>query len=226
RAGQTLRIVDLVSRRRGARLRDADGQGRGAELSAAQEIADVPARASIRTRSAAPIGRLEVSAFTVPTDAPESDGTLEWDKTTIVIVHITAGDVTGIGYTYADVSAGVVVEQLLAGIVTGHDALDVEARYVEMIQSGRNVGRAGVAATAISAVDIALWDTKARLLDVPLIALLGAARSAVPVYGSGGFTSYAVGQLQAQLLGWADQGIRAVKMKVGRDPIADHERVR
>jgi L-alanine-DL-glutamate epimerase-like enolase superfamily enzyme len=178
------------------------------------------------TRTRAPIERLEVSAFTIPTDAPESDGTLEWNKTTIVIVHITAGDVTGVGYTYADVSAGVIIEQLLAGIVTGHDALDVEARYVEMIQSVRNVGRAGVAATAIAAVDIALWDTKARLLDLPLVSLLGAARSAVPVYGSGGFTSYTIGQLQTQLRGWADQGLRAVKMKVGRDPAADRDRVR
>jgi L-alanine-DL-glutamate epimerase-like enolase superfamily enzyme len=186
----------------------------------------MPGRASTSTRTAAPIERLEVSAFSVPTDAPESDGTLEWDTTTIVIVHITAGDVTGLGYTYADVSAGVVIEQLLAGIVTGRDALDVEARYVEMIQSVRNVGRAGIAATAIAAVDIALWDTKARLLDLPLVSLLGAARSAVPVYGSGGFTSYTVGQLETQLRGWAGQGIRAVKMKVGRDPVADRERVR
>jgi L-alanine-DL-glutamate epimerase-like enolase superfamily enzyme len=186
----------------------------------------MPGRTSTGTRTAAPIERIEVSAFSVPTDAPESDGTLEWDKTTIVIVHITAGDVTGLGYTYADVSAGVVIEQLLAGIVTGRDALDVEARYVEMIESVRNVGRAGVAATAIAAVDIALWDTKARLLDVPLVSLLGAARSAIPVYGSGGFTSYSIGELQTQLRGWADQGIRSVKMKVGRDPIADRERVR
>jgi L-alanine-DL-glutamate epimerase-like enolase superfamily enzyme len=115
---------------------------------------------------------------------------------------------------------------LLSRIVVGRDALDIEARYVEMMQAVRNVGRTGIAATAISAVDIGLWDTKARLLDLPLVSLLGAARSTIPVYGSGGFTSYTINQLQAQLSGWVDHGIGAVKMKIGRDPLADRQRVR
>jgi len=79
---------------------------------------------------------------------------------------------------------------------------------------------------AIAAVDAALWDVKARLLDLPLVKLLGAVRDAVPVYGSGGFTSYSIERLQRQLAGWVERGIRAVKMKVGRVPADDHARVR
>jgi L-alanine-DL-glutamate epimerase-like enolase superfamily enzyme len=90
----------------------------------------------------------------------------------------------------------------------------------------RNVGYPGVAASAISAVDIALWDLKARLLDVPLSSLLGRVRDSVPVYGSGGFTSYSDSRLERQLAGWAEQGISSVKMKVGSEPERDPERVR
>jgi L-alanine-DL-glutamate epimerase-like enolase superfamily enzyme len=173
----------------------------------------------------APIDGVEVAAFTIPTDAPESDGTFAWDSTTLVTVHVTAGGVTGIGYTYSDVTAGALVEQLLAGLLLGREALDIEARYCDMLHAVRNIGRQGLAATAISAVDIALWDTKARLLNLPLVSLVGGCREAVPLYGSGGFTSYTTEQLQGQLSDWATAGFRAVKMKIGRDPAADRKRV-
>jgi L-alanine-DL-glutamate epimerase-like enolase superfamily enzyme len=78
---------------------------------------------------------------------------------------------------------------------------------------------------AIAAVDSCLWDLKARLLDLPLIKLLGAARDGAAVYGSGGFTSYSIQQLQKQLGGWAAQGIPRVKMKIGRQPPDDLNRV-
>lgn len=178
-----------------------------------------------RARTSVPIDRIEVAAFTIPTDAPESDGTFAWDKTTIVTVHVTAGNVTGLGYTYSDLSAGVLVEHLLADVVVGRDAMDVESRYVDMVHAVRNIGRQGVAATAIAALDMALWDAKARLLELPLVSLLGGARDSVTVYGSGGFTSYSTEELETQLAGWARQGIHAVKMKVGRDPLADRKRV-
>jgi L-alanine-DL-glutamate epimerase-like enolase superfamily enzyme len=79
---------------------------------------------------------------------------------------------------------------------------------------------------AIAAVDSCLWDLKARLLDVPLVKLLGMVRDGAPIYGSGGFTSYSIDQLQAQVAGWVSEGIRAVKMKIGRNPSDDLERVR
>jgi L-alanine-DL-glutamate epimerase-like enolase superfamily enzyme len=179
-----------------------------------------------RDRHSIAVDRIEVAAYTIPTDAPESDGTLEWDDTTMVAVHAAAGGVTGFGYTYASSAAGRIIESMLAGIVSGRDAMDVEACYVAMRQGVRNIGRDGVAASAISAVDIALWDLKARLLDISVVALVGAARDSVAVYGSGGFTSYSIERLQEQLAKWVNDGIGAVKMKIGRDPIADRDRVR
>ncbi len=171
------------------------------------------------------IDRIEVAAFTIPTDAPESDGTLEWHHTTIVVVEASADGVTGLGYTYADRAAAHLIDATLKPIVGGADAMNVEASYVAMMRAVRNLGRQGIAATAISAVDIALWDLKARLLGVPLVALLGAARESVTIYGSGGFTSYSIEQLTRQLGGWVAEGIGAVKMKIGRDPAADRARV-
>ncbi|HEY6443895.1 MAG TPA: enolase C-terminal domain-like protein, partial [Candidatus Acidoferrales bacterium] len=169
---------------------------------------------------------VRVVACTIPTDFPESDGTIEWDKTTIVIVEAQCGEAIGIGYTYADVSTAKLIDTLLRHVVEGRDAMDVSASWIAMAQAVRNLGRRGIAAMAISAIDIALWDLKARLLQLPLVKLLGATRSGIPVYGSGGFTSYSSEQLQRQLSGWTNSGIRMVKMKVGRNPDEDVERVR
>lgn len=94
-----------------------------------------------------------------------------------------------------------------------------------MVSRVRNLGRPGVVSMAISAVDIALWDLKARVLNLPLITLLGAVRESVPIYGSGGFTSYTDAQLQHQFAEWVEQGMTRVKMKIGRDAAADVRRV-
>jgi L-alanine-DL-glutamate epimerase-like enolase superfamily enzyme len=174
----------------------------------------------------AAVDRIEVSAFTVPTDAPESDGTLDWDHTTIVVVHLTAAGVTGLGYTYADTATAELINSRLGEIVLGRDAMHVEGSYVAMVHAVRNLGRPGIASMAIAAVDAALWDVKARLLGLPLVSLLGAVRDAVPIYGSGGFTSYSIDRLQRQLAGWVADGIGAVKMKIGRDEASDREHVR
>jgi L-alanine-DL-glutamate epimerase-like enolase superfamily enzyme len=171
------------------------------------------------------IERIDVGCFTIPTASPESDGTYEWNATTLVTVHARAGGATGFGYTYADSATATLIADHLAAVVRGADAMSTEACWSAMIRSVRNLGRRGIAAMAISAVDNALWDLKAKLLEVPLMALLGQVRDAAPVYGSGGFTSYSVDELQAQLGGWAAQGIPRVKMKVGRDARADRDRV-
>ncbi|HZS76079.1 MAG TPA: enolase C-terminal domain-like protein [Ktedonobacteraceae bacterium] len=174
---------------------------------------------------AVPIERVDVSAYTVPTDSPESDGTYTWDKTTIVIVEVHGGGKTGLGYTYADVSTAKLISSMLSNVVKGRDVMSVPACWMAMVESIRNLGRPGIASMAIAAVDAALWDLKARLLDLPLVTLLGASREAAPIYGSGGFTSYSQEQLQNQLGGWVAMGIPRVKMKIGRDPDADPMRV-
>lgn len=177
-------------------------------------------------RVATPIERIDVSAYTVPTDFPEADGTYAWDSTTIVIVEASASGVRGLGYTYADVATAHLVKQTLGPIVAGGDAWAVQGAWYSMVHAIRNLGRPGIASMAIAAVDIALWDLKARLLGLPLVTLLGQVRAGVPVYGSGGFTSYTNAQLMAQLGGWAAEGISCVKMKIGTHPEADLQRVR
>jgi L-alanine-DL-glutamate epimerase-like enolase superfamily enzyme len=172
-----------------------------------------------------PIDRLDVAAFRIPTDAPESDGTFVWDSTTLVVVEVEAGGVRGCGYSYADLATATLVRDSLRDLVLGRDAMAVPAVWAALVAKVRNVGRRGIASMAISAVDNALWDLKARLLDVPLVTLLGAVRDRVAVYGSGGFTSYDTDRLESQLGGWVEAGIRRVKMKVGRAPAADAARV-
>ncbi len=171
------------------------------------------------------IERLDVSAYTVPTDSPESDGTIKWDKTTLVLVEATAGGKRGLGYTYADLATARVIKELLADIVVGRDAMSVPGTWLAMVEAIRNLGRPGICSMAIAAIDIALWDLKARLLELPLVTLLGAVRDGAPVYGSGGFTSYSRQQLQRQLGDWAADGIPRVKMKIGRHPNDDFSRV-
>ncbi len=171
------------------------------------------------------IQRVEVGAYRIATDAPESDGTIAWDSTTIVVVEVLAGDERGLGYAYADAAAAHLIEGTLAGVVEGRDAMAVAGAWQAMVRAVRNIGRPGIASSAISAVDVALWDLKARLLGLPLADLLGRVRDGVAIYGSGGFTSYDAGRLQEQLAGWADDGIAMVKMKVGREPARDCERV-
>ena len=171
------------------------------------------------------VERLEVSAYRVPTDFPESDGTAEWDATTIVLVEAHAGDRVGLGYTYGDSATGVLVRDTLADVVEGRDALAVAASWEALGRACRNLGRPGLASMAVASIDTALWDLKARLLDLPLATLLDPARDAVPIYGSGGFSSYPDARLADQFGGWVDQGIWRVKMKVGREPERDLHRV-
>lgn len=178
----------------------------------------------------AAVDRLDLAVFTVPTEAPEADGTLTWEATTVVVTQPWVGEVRGLGFTYGSAACAPLIAELLAGVVVGSDALDVAGTWARMVAAVRNAGRPGVASTAIAAVDIALWDLKARLLDLPLARLLGMARDSAPIYGSGGFTSYSDRELAAQLGGWVhDLGIPRVKMKIGTDrgacPEADLKRI-
>src|SRR4051812_8931506 len=159
------------------------------------------------------IGAVEWAAYRVPTDGPEGDGTFAWDATTIVVVHVHAGAETGLGWTYAPAAAGHLIGEMLAPAIGGRSAFDVPAAQEAMVRAVRNAGRSGVAATAISAVDVALWDLKARLLGVRLARLLGVARAAVPVYASGGFTTWDDDRLSR----WLDESldIGRAKIKIG-----------
>jgi L-alanine-DL-glutamate epimerase-like enolase superfamily enzyme len=182
-------------------------------------MTDTTSPAAQRREKAAgdtPVESVEAAVYTVPTDAPEADGTLSWDSTTMVLVRVRAGGMCGTGWTYGSAACAPVVTGKLAAVVSGRDAMDVPGAFEAMVRAVRNDGRPGAIGYAISAVDVALWDLKARLLGLSLPRLLGAVRAEVPVYGSGGFTSYSDRQLRDQLSGWAhEQRIPRVKIKVG-----------
>ncbi|EDY20891.1 Mandelate racemase/muconate lactonizing protein [Chthoniobacter flavus Ellin428] len=168
---------------------------------------------------------LRVAAYTIPTETEECDGTYCWKKTTLVVVELVGGGKTGLGYTYADRSTAVVIDHALRELVLGADVMNVRAVWDRAHSSVRNLGSRGICATAISAVDTALWDLKAKLLGVSLVQLLGQVREALPIYGSGGFCNYSKQQLQEQLASWTEKGISMVKIKIGRDSEADLQRI-
>jgi len=146
-------------------------------------------------------------------------------------VAVAAEGRRGVGYTYGARACASVVADTLRGVVVGGDPMDVTGAWTAMVRAIRNQGRPGVVSHAISAVDSALWDLKARILGVPLTALLGIAHDEVPLYGSGGFVSLSEPQLERQLLGWVrDRGFPRVKIKIGEDwgrnPGRDVDRVR
>lgn len=160
--------------------------------------------------------RLTAAAYRVPTDAPEGDGTLGWDSTTLVLVRAEADAHAGVGWTYGPAAVVPVVTDLLAPVVADLDPDDVPTIWSTMQRQLRNAGRPGVAGLALSAVDCAVWDLKARRHGLPLARLLGTARRQVPVYGSGGFTTYDADRQHRQLAGWVhDEGIPRVKIKIG-----------
>ena len=174
----------------------------------------------------AAIGTVRARAYTIPTDKPEADGTAHWNSTTLVLAEVEAGGETGLGYTYADKSIADLIEGKLSEVLRDRDAFDIPARWQAMQRQVRNLGREGLAATAISAIDAALWDLKGKLLRQPLASLLGRAREAAPIYGSGGFTSYSDHELREQLGGWVERdGCAWVKMKIGSEPDRDPHRV-
>jgi L-alanine-DL-glutamate epimerase-like enolase superfamily enzyme len=163
------------------------------------------------------VDRVEVEAYTVDTPEPEADGTLRWDATTAVVVHVGAGPATGLGWTYSSPAAAAVICEELSGVVTGRDPRDIGGAWGAMHRSCRNFGTRGLVMQALSAVDIGLWDLKARLHDTPLSTLVGQARSTVPIYGSGGFTTLDEGQLDEQVATWRAAGCTAMKIKIAQD---------
>jgi len=174
--------------------------------------------AQLRARDDPAIEAIDVRVYVVPTDAPEADGTASWDSTTMVLVRVLSDGVVGTGWTYGAAQCADIVKDTLCRVVLHRSALDTSERFDDMVVRVRNEGRQGAIGYAISAVDSALWDLKARLLRLPLFRLMGGVRDEVPVYGSGGFTSYSDEQQSRQLGGWVHgQDIPRVKIKIGED---------
>jgi L-alanine-DL-glutamate epimerase-like enolase superfamily enzyme len=162
------------------------------------------------------VDSVTATVYKIATDAPEADGTLAWSSTTLVVAHVTGGGRTGLGYTYGSAACKPLIEGELAAAVAGREVLDTGAALQAMVRAVRNVGRPGLVSYAISAVETALWDLKGTLLGLPVCSLLGAVRDTVPVYGSGGFTTYDDAAARAQLERWTgDLAIPRVKIKIG-----------
>ena len=168
----------------------------------------------------------DVSVFTIPTDAPEADGTLQWNSTTLVLVQLMGSGVTGLGYTYGNQAIAIVARHLAEHCLIGQTFLDIPFLHQTMRQQIRNDGGQGITAMAIAALDIAAWDLKARFLNCSVSSLVGRAQTSISAYGSGGFTSYSNVQLSKQLSGWVQDGLTQVKMKIGSDPNSDPDRVK
>lgn len=163
------------------------------------------------------IDRVTTAVYDFPTPEPEADGTFTWSATTAVTAAVHAGGRTGLGWTYSSPAAAKVIEHHLAGAVQHHDAFDVPGGWQAMRRACRNLGTKGLVMHAISAVDIAWWDLKGRLLETSLVRLFGRARQQVPIYGSGGFTTYDDRQLAEQVEWWHSVGASAMKIKIGQD---------
>ena len=172
------------------------------------------------------VTKVDVAAYTIPTDAPEGDGTLRWDSTTLIVCEVSAADQIGLGYTYGNQATALVAYHLAQKCLLHQSALDIPRAQANMLAQVRNDGSRGIASMAISALDVALWDLKAKFFDRSVMELIGAARASVPAYGSGGFTTYSNQQLLSQLAGWVAEGLTSVKMKIGAKPSTDMERVR
>ena len=172
------------------------------------------------------ITNFTTSVYNIPTATPEADGTFEWSSTTMILVELEAAGKKGLGYTYANISVATLIEKSLKELVIGKDAMNIIAIRTQLIQHIRNNGVCGIAFMAVSAIDNALWDLKAKILELPLCTLFGQAKEGMLLYGSGGFTNYTDEQLEEQFEHWLKQGIRYVKMKIGRDEKRDTERVK
>lgn len=160
---------------------------------------------------------VEVACFRFPTPQPESDGTLTWEATTAVTVRVCGGGHQRLGWTYSDTAAATLIADTLRSVLLGRRCADIESAWTAMRAACRNLGTKGLVMQAVSAVDVALWDLKAKMLDAPLASLFGTVRQRVPIYGSGGFTSESDAGLAEDVAMWAEAGCRAMKIKIGRD---------
>ncbi|TPW27885.1 mandelate racemase/muconate lactonizing enzyme family protein [Martelella alba] len=180
------------------------------------------------------IRKLDVHLVSTPIRGGFSDATRKVETIGFLIVRVTTDQgLEGLGVTYHEVGGEATAELIrrsMAPRLIGRDPFDTEVIWSEFFHYLRGVGRKGLTYCALSAIDIALWDLKGKIVDLPIYRLIGGGRTKVPVYASGGWTSYSDDELLEEVTGMVGRGFRAVKFKVGSDggtnPRRDAERVR
>ncbi len=138
-------------------------------------------------------------------------------RDTVFIFIDTDEGASGFSYLSGPRAVRALIHDDISDALIGHDPFNIEALWQDMFWRVRGYGRKGLAFQAISGLDVALWDLKAKALDVPLYRLLGPAHESVPTYGSGGWTHFSIEELVAEQVGYVEAGFRRVKMKVGKD---------
>ena len=159
----------------------------------------------------------DVSIYYVSTEdcAGVGDSTLRYDKASMAIIELkTDAGLSGYGITIKDDIADL-VKNRLKPILIGRDPLDIEDLWQEMFLQMRGAGRKGLCLVALSAVDIALWDLKGKILNLPLYKIFGGSKKFIPTYSSGGWTSYTMEELLNEMKSFVDLGYTTIKMKVG-----------
>lgn len=178
----------------------------------------------------------KVDVHLVSAQAPSglADSTRKVETVGMTVIRVTTDQgLEGFGVTYHEVGGPAIralVTRDMAPRLMDRDPFDTDVIWREFFGIFRGVGRKGLMFCALSAVDIALWDLKGKILGMPIHRLLGGGRQRVPVYASGGWTSYDDDQLVDEMKDMVRQGYRMVKIKVGVDggtnPSRDVMRVR
>ena len=176
------------------------------------------------------IEKITTSYYRLPLEPMGDAGHGAIDSEELITLTLHAEGLTGHGYTYTIGRGGRAVQALIdhdiAPLLLGRDASDIQALWQLMWQRLLYVGRGGLAAFAIAAVDVALWDLRGLREGRPLYALFGAQARDIPAYGSGVDLPKPLDALLRQTEGFLARGLPGVKVKVGRpDPRDDEARV-
>jgi L-alanine-DL-glutamate epimerase-like enolase superfamily enzyme len=180
------------------------------------------------------ISKIDVHLVSSAVPAGIADATRKVETIGFVIVRITTDQgLEGVGVTYHEVGGEAtreVIRRNIAPKLIDRDPLETEAIWQELFHHLRGIGRKGLTFCALSAIDIGLWDLKGKIVGLPVSRLLGGNRTRVPVYASGGWTSYDDDQLVDEMRGMVARGFGAIKFKVGfgggQQLARDVERVR
>lgn len=179
------------------------------------------------------IKKIDVHLVSARITSGIADATRAVDKIGMLVVRVTTDQgLEGIGVTYNETggeATKVLIEKVMAPELIGRDPLANEVIWNEMAQYLRGVGRKGLMFCALSAIDIALWDLKGKIVNLPLYRLWGGTETHIPVYGSGGWTSYTDEELVEEVKRMVGMGYSTIKFKVGygggKKPLRDVQRV-